>query len=153
VFFPNPSGLPDICSAAQPIEITQFRLTGAFLLAYTRLAASHWRCSHFRGFKEEAQGKRFKRHGFHGRLISFVFWVLIVSWVIKLVGRLLRGGFAAAVTGTPLLERERRGAGCLLSSKRLVRDPVCGCTWRKSCAAAERQQRDTLFLFAECREI
>src|SRR5437870_811998 len=32
--------------------------------------------------------------GFFGTLIRFIFWVLIVSWVIKLVGRLLSGGFA-----------------------------------------------------------
>ena len=47
--------------------------------------------------------------GFFGLLIRFVFWVLIASWVIKLVGRLFSGTSQPAVRG-----------------KRLVKDPVCG---------------------------
>ena len=65
--------------------------------------------------------------GFIGRLISFVFWVLIVSWVIKLVGRLLSRGFAGSGHGDAAPQaRSDVGQDATLSSKRLVRDPVCG---------------------------
>jgi hypothetical protein len=60
--------------------------------------------------------------GFLSRLIRFVFWVLIVSWVIRLVGRLFSGGRQASVRET--------GAAATRDSavpgKRLVKDPVCG---------------------------
>jgi YHS domain-containing protein len=108
--------------AAQPIEITQFRLTGAFVLAYTRLAASH-RSREVVGpssQEEMAQTSAATVMGFFG-LIRFVFWVLMVSWVIKLLGRLF--------SGTSQAERGRSSARAehpAAPSKRLVKDPVCG---------------------------
>ncbi len=72
-------------------------------------------------------GKRFKDMGFFGTLIRFIFWVLIVSWVIKLVGRLLSGGFAGrGPRDTARGARSDTGQDAALSSKRLVKDPVCG---------------------------
>jgi len=60
--------------------------------------------------------------GFFVRLIRFVFWVLIVSWVLKLVGQMLSGGKRqpAARDARPT------GANEAASGKRLVRDPICG---------------------------
>jgi len=60
--------------------------------------------------------------GFLGGLIRFVFWVLIVSWVIELAGRLFSGASRPAEPGghaAPPEDPAGRG-------KRLVKDPVCG---------------------------
>ena len=91
--------------------------------------------------------------GFIGRLIRFVFWVLIVSWVIKLVGRLLRGGFAGsghrdAASGA----RSDVGQDAVLSSKRLVRDPVCGMHMAEELALPLSTNSEThYFCSQECR--
>jgi YHS domain-containing protein len=60
--------------------------------------------------------------GFFGRLIRFVFWVLIVSWVLKLLGRLFSGtSQPAARAGSSATADDPAVRG-----KRLVKDPVCG---------------------------
>jgi YHS domain-containing protein len=91
--------------------------------------------------------------GFIGRLIRFVFWVLIVSWVIKLVGRLLSGAFAGgdhrdAASGA----RRDAGQDAVLSSKRLVRDPVCGMHMAEELALPLSANSEThYFCSQECR--
>jgi YHS domain-containing protein len=60
--------------------------------------------------------------GFFGRLIRFVFWVLIVSWGIKLVGRLFSGTSQPAARGGSSATADDPAA----RGKRLVKDPVCG---------------------------
>jgi YHS domain-containing protein len=85
--------------------------------------------------------------GFLGRLIRFVFWVLIVSWVIRLVGRLL-GGRPASVgaTGTAATnDSATRG-------KRLVKDPVCGMHLAEELALPMNANGQTqYFCSEECR--
>jgi YHS domain-containing protein len=60
--------------------------------------------------------------GFFGRLIRFVFWVLIVSWGIKLVGRLFSGTSQPAARGGSSATADDPA----VRGKRLVKDPVCG---------------------------
>jgi len=60
--------------------------------------------------------------GFFGRLIRFVFWVLIVSWVIRLVGRLFAGASQASMPGADSAATDDSP----MAGKRLVKDPVCG---------------------------
>ena len=52
---------------------------------------------------------------FLGRILRFLFWVLIVSWAVRLLGRAIGG----AKTDRPEADRANSG-------KRLVKDPVCG---------------------------
>ena len=58
------------------------------------------------------------------RVIRFLFWLLVVSWSVALLRRLvawmLRGGPPAATAGVQVGRSETAGA------RRLVRDPVCG---------------------------
>jgi hypothetical protein len=58
------------------------------------------------------------------RFIRFLFWLLVVSWSVALLRRLvawmLRGGPQAATEGVQTARSETAGA------RRLVRDPVCG---------------------------
>jgi len=57
---------------------------------------------------------------FFGQILRFLFWVFLISWVVKLVGRALGG--AGATPTTPSDRQQREPAG----GKRLVKDPVCG---------------------------
>jgi YHS domain-containing protein len=57
---------------------------------------------------------------FLGRILRFLFWVLIVSWAVKLLGRAI-GGVKARQTEPDRTNPEPAGGG-----KRLVKDPVCG---------------------------
>ena len=71
---------------------------------------------------EKAQASAAMVMGFFGGLIRFVFWVLIASWLIKLVGRLFSCASQPAA---------RRGSSATaddpaVRGRRLVKDPVCG---------------------------
>ncbi len=87
--------------------------------------------------------------GFLGRLFRFVFWVLIVSWVIKLVGRLWSGdrgaNSAPGAAATRAGNSEPRG-------KRLVKDPVCGMHIAEELALPVSANGETqYFCSQECR--
>ena len=87
--------------------------------------------------------------GFLGRLFRFVFWVLIVSWVIKLVGRFLsddsRHSEAPEGATDAAGDSELRG-------KRLVKDPVCGMHLAEELALPLSANGETqYFCSEECR--
>ncbi|HEY6128566.1 MAG TPA: hypothetical protein VIW23_10325 [Candidatus Acidoferrum sp.] len=84
--------------------------------------------------------------GFIGRFLRFVFWVVIVSWVIKLVGRMLsRGDRQPADQGTGHAEETVAG-------RPLVRDPVCGIHMAKELALPLSTNGETqYFCSQECR--
>ena len=86
--------------------------------------------------------------GFFSGLIRFVIWVLIVSWVIKLVGRILGGARQAQ-------PRDASGAAVsdgLISGKRLVRDPICGMHLAEELALPLNANGETqYFCSPECR--
>jgi YHS domain-containing protein len=71
--------------------------------------------------KEKAQTSAAIVMGFFG-LIRFVFWVLMVSWVIKLLGRWFSGMSQPAARGRSSATADHPAA----RSKRLVKDPICG---------------------------
>src|SRR5438477_13044055 len=61
--------------------------------------------------------------GFLGRIIRFLFWVLILSWAARLLGRLLGGaGRQTSPGGTDGASADDPAA----HGKRLVKDPICG---------------------------
>lgn len=129
--------------AAQPIEITQFRLTGAFPLAYTRLTiVSAW----LTVVRWLAQGKM----TFFARILWFVFWFLVVYWGVRLlrslVVRTLRKTETVDAAGP---DGTRQNA----LPRRLVRDPVCGTHVAEALALPLRQGNEVLhFCSAECRD-
>jgi len=91
--------------------------------------------------------------GFIGRLISFVFWVLIVSWVIRLVGRLFSAGLAGSGhrDGAPRA-RGDVGQDAAPGSKRLVRDPICGMHMAEELALPLIANSETYYFCSqECR--
>jgi len=83
--------------------------------------------------------------GLLGRILKFLFWVLVVSWVLRLLGRVIGAG-AARYSGPP------GEAGPSGASKRLVRDPVCGLHMAEELALPLQADGETLhFCSEECR--
>jgi YHS domain-containing protein len=86
--------------------------------------------------------------GFLSRLIRLVFWVLIVSWVIRLVGRLFSGGRQASLRGTGAAATDDSA----MPGKRLVKDPVCGMHLAEELALPMSANGETqYFCSQECR--
>jgi YHS domain-containing protein len=82
---------------------------------------------------------------FLGRILRFLFWVLLVSWVVKLLGRAISG---AGATPTAPSYPQREPAG----SKRLVKDPVCGMHMAQELALPLEANGEVLhFCSEECR--
>jgi YHS domain-containing protein len=86
--------------------------------------------------------------GFLVRLIRFVFWVLIATWAIKLLGRLFSGtSQPAARAGSSATSDDPAVRG-----KRLVKDPVCGMHLAEELALPMSANGETqYFCSQECR--
>src|SRR5262245_14433836 len=83
---------------------------------------------------------------FLGRILRFLFWVLIVSWAVKLLGRAI-GGANARQTEADRANPEPAGAG-----KRLVKDPVCGMHMAQELALPLNANGEVVhFCSEECR--
>ena len=83
---------------------------------------------------------------FLGRILRFLFWVLIVSWAVKLLGRAI-GGANARQSEPRRVNREPAGTG-----KRLVKDPVCGMHMAEELALPLHANGEVLhFCSDECR--
>jgi YHS domain-containing protein len=90
--------------------------------------------------------KRLQEMGFLGRILRFLFWVLIVSWALRLLGRVI-GGAKATRTAPGRPEAEPA-----VNSKRLVKDPVCGMHMAQELALPLMANGEMLhFCSEECR--
>jgi YHS domain-containing protein len=101
------------------------------------------------------------------RFLRFVFWVLILSWGLKLIGRVAGWALRRAVNpeqqagganGAEWTEAQpgatRSAAGQPeLTARQLVRDPVCGMHIAEVLAIPLRERGELLhFCSAECRD-
>jgi YHS domain-containing protein len=86
--------------------------------------------------------------GFFGRMIRFIFWVLIVSWALKLLGRMLSSGKRQE----PARDAGPTAANEAATGKRLVRDPICGMHMAQEVALPVNANGETqYFCSPECR--
>ena len=95
---------------------------------------------------------------FIARVFRFLFWLLVVSWAVallkKLVGWMVRG----ATNGSgPANQREpeisRSSGGAVGVSRRLVRDPVCGAHVAEVLAIPLREGGEVIhFCSVPCRD-
>lgn len=86
---------------------------------------------------------------FFARIFGVLFWLLIIFWAVGLAKRAL-----AWLSRTPRqASADNEGESHeLSSSRRLVRDPVCGTHVAESMALPVRQGNEVLhFCSAECR--
>ena len=97
--------------------------------------------------KGEGRGSRAsKAMDFLGRILRFLFWVLVVSWAVKLLGRAI-GGVNAPRSAPGNARPETLGA-----NKRLVKDPVCGMHMAEELALPLQTNGEVLhFCSPECR--
>jgi len=83
---------------------------------------------------------------FLGRILRFLFWLLVVSWMVKLFGRVIR---EAKPLGPAAARRDQESAA---ARKRLVKDPVCGTHMAEELALPLMANGEVLhFCSQECR--
>jgi YHS domain-containing protein len=82
------------------------------------------------------------------RILRFLFWVIIVSWSLSLLRRLVNGMGAGAVKRDEPLDVP---SGAV--ARKLVRDPVCGMHLAENLALAERSGGQSFYFCSEeCRD-
>lgn len=87
--------------------------------------------------------------GFLGRVFRFLFWVLILSWAVKLLGRAISGSAGPEPTGNAAGDAGNQTA---MPGKRLVKDPVCGMHMAEELALPFSADDEThYFCSQECR--
>jgi YHS domain-containing protein len=127
--------------AAQPLESTAFRLTprvAVHTLGSTRPAASN-----ALGRVEEE-----KEMSFIGRILKYLFWLLVVSCGVTMLRHLVNKMGEGASGQTDPLDMPNSGA-----KQRLVRDPVCGVHIAEPLALPLRQGGQVLhFCSSACRD-
>lgn len=95
--------------------------------------------------------------GFLARIVRFLFWLLVVSWSVALLRRLVAWMLRGAVQGPTQAgaaaspgERTMDAAG---TARKLVRDPVCGIHVAEHLAIPLRDGGELVhFCSPECRE-
>ena len=60
------------------------------------------------------------------RIVRFLFWLLIVSWGLRLLRRIVGGMLRDQTAPAPQTADDDAGIPAPVSARRLVRDPVCG---------------------------
>jgi YHS domain-containing protein len=81
------------------------------------------------------------------RMLRYLFWVLVLSWVVRLLERLVAQMGSGAAGGKPYVDVPNDAV-----TKKLVRDPVCGIHLSEGLALPLRQGGETVyFCSAECR--
>lgn len=84
---------------------------------------------------------------FIARVLRFLFWVLIVSWGVSLVRRLVNSMGAASADHQQPIDVPSDAV-----SRKLVRDPVCGMHLAEGLAIAVRSGGEPVFFCSEeCR--
>jgi YHS domain-containing protein len=83
---------------------------------------------------------------FLGRIIRFLFWVLLVSWLVRLLGRAIGGVNPPQPTQKDTTQVPGRGG------KRLVKDPICGMHMAEELALPLEANGEVLhFCSEQCR--
>jgi YHS domain-containing protein len=82
------------------------------------------------------------------RILRYLFWVLVISWVMRLLGRLVSQMGGDTAKRQPYVDVTND-----VVSKKLVRDPVCGIHISEGLALPLKQGNETIFFCsAECRD-
>jgi YHS domain-containing protein len=98
---------------------------------------------------------------FLSRIVRFLFWVLVVSWSVallrRLIGWMLRGAQSQSAAAQPFEAQGRPGAESgpeqAARGRQLHRDPVCGMHISEEISFPLREAGETLhFCSLECRD-
>jgi YHS domain-containing protein len=63
---------------------------------------------------------------FLARIVRFLFWLVILSWGLRLVRYIVGGMLRNSQAPAPETKTPAEGIAAPSSARRLVRDPVCG---------------------------
>jgi len=63
---------------------------------------------------------------FLARMVRFLFWLLVVSWSLRLLRRIVGGMLQSSKAPGQQAADASAGVATPVSARRLVRDPVCG---------------------------
>jgi YHS domain-containing protein len=63
---------------------------------------------------------------FLARIVRFLFWLLVVSWGLRLLRRIVGGMFRDQNLSAPQTADAAAGIPAPAAARRLVRDPLCG---------------------------
>jgi YHS domain-containing protein len=86
--------------------------------------------------------------GFIVRMLRYLFWVAVASWIVALLRRLVNHMGQGQSTAPPYVDVPSDAV-----SQKLVRDPVCGMHIAEGRSLPVKQGSETLyFCSAECRD-
>jgi len=92
--------------------------------------------------------RQIKMMTFFARIIRYVFWILVVSWSVSLLRRLVN-----SMAVPPEKSHAPVDVPSDAVTRKLVRDPVCGMHLAAGLAITERQGGEVLYFCSEqCRE-
>ena len=63
---------------------------------------------------------------FLARIVRFLFWLLVLSWGVRLLRRIVGAMLRNEAGPSPQATDASQGTPAALPARRLVRDPVCG---------------------------
>jgi len=87
------------------------------------------------------------------RVARFLFWLIFISWSVWLLRRLVGGLLRGAASGAPQSADASKPAQTTASSRRLVRDPVCGMHVDETLSIPLREGGELLhFCSLSCRD-
>jgi len=82
------------------------------------------------------------------RMLRYVFWVLVVSWAVALLRRIVRGMAGPVTKSQPYVDVPNDA-----EAHRLVRDPVCGMHIAEVLAIPYRESGELVhFCSEDCRD-
>lgn len=85
---------------------------------------------------------------FIARILRYIFWVLIVSWAVSILRRMVRNMAGAATSAHPDIAVPNDAV-----ARKLVRDPVCGMHLAETLAIPLREGGELVhFCSMDCRE-
>ena len=85
---------------------------------------------------------------FFARIVRYLFWLLVVSWSVAILRRIVRHMAIGDVRSKPNMDAPNDAA-----TQKLVRDPVCGMHVAERLALRLEQGEEVLhFCSVECRD-
>jgi YHS domain-containing protein len=92
--------------------------------------------------------RQIKMMTFFARIVRYLFWILVVSWSVSLLRRLVNSMAVPTTKGDRSMDVPSDAV-----TRKLVRDPVCGMHLAEGIAVVQRQGREVLYFCSEeCRE-
>jgi YHS domain-containing protein len=87
------------------------------------------------------------------RVVRFLFWLLVLSWGLRLLRRIVSGSFRNDKDPGPRSANSGDGIPAPSSARRLVRDPVCGMHVDETLSIPFRERGELLhFCSLACRD-